>query len=133
MAAPSNRIMPIWAAIVALAVLATQPKPTPASVLARYVQALGGEAALRAITTRVTDGAFDNGRGLKTRYRIVEQTPSMRVTIIGADPIDSPGGSGRGYDGAHGWDKSFIGTSLRALDGRELADAARDADMLRPL
>lgn len=125
--------MPILAAILALAVIATQATPTPASVLARYVQAVGGEAALVAIKTRVTEGEFDNGRGLKTRYRVVEQAPNMRLTLIGADPIDSPSGSGRGYDGARGWDKSFIGTGLRALEGRELADAARDADMLRPL
>jgi hypothetical protein len=125
--------MSTLAAILALAVIAAQANPTPASVLARYVQALGGEAALRAIKTRVTEGEFDNGRGLRARYRIVEESPDKRVTIIGTDPIDAATGSGRGYDGVKGWDKSFIGTGLRALEGRELADAARDADMLRPL
>jgi hypothetical protein len=30
----------------------------------RYVEAIGGEAALRAVRTRVTTGEFNNGRGL---------------------------------------------------------------------
>jgi hypothetical protein len=106
---------------------------TPPAVLSRYVRAIGGDAAIRAVATRVTEGEFDNGRGLKTRYRIVEQSPNKRITIIGTDPVDGVTGSARAYDGANGWDKNFIGTGLRALAGRELADAARDADMLRPL
>lgn len=125
--------MPIWAAIAVLAVIATQAAPAPPAVIARYVQALGGEAALRAIRTRITEGEFNNGRGLRTRYRIVEESPNKRVTIIGTDPVDGATGSARAYDGTRGWDKNFIGTRLRVLAGRELADAARDADMLRPL
>ena len=108
-------------------------QPTAPSVVARYVQSLGGEPAMRAVTTRITEGEFDNGRGLNTRYRIIEEAPNRRVTLIGTDPIESPMGSGRSYDGVAGWDKNFIGTGLRTLEGRELADAARDADMLRPL
>ena len=112
---------------------ASASQPTPLSVVARYVQALGGEQAIRAVKTRISEGEFDNGRGLQTRYRIIEETPNKRVTLIGTDPIESPMGSGRGYDGVAGWDKNFIGTGLRTLEGRELADAARDAEMLRPL
>ena len=122
----------MWAAIVALAVTASQTA-TPATILSRYVQAVGGDAAIRAVRTRVTEGEFDNGRGLKTRYRIVESSPNKRITIIGTDPVDGATGSARAYDGTNGWDKNFIGTGLRVLAGRELADAARDADMLRPL
>jgi zinc protease len=124
--------MTIWAAIVALAVITSQTA-TPPSVLSRYVEAIGGDAAIRAVTTRVTEGEFDNGRGLKTRYRIVEASPNKRITIIGSDPVGSTTGSARAYDGTNGWDNNFIGTGLRVLAGRELADAARDADMLRPL
>ena len=106
---------------------------TEADLVRRYVQALGGEEALRAVHARVTTGEFNNGRGLVTPFRIAEQAPNRRVTVIGTPSIDSREGSGRGFDGAAGWDKNFIGTGLRTLDGQELADLQRDADMLRPL
>src|SRR5262245_42596055 len=102
-------------------------------VVQRYVQALGGEAALRAVHTRVTTGEFNNGRGLVTPFRIVEQAPNQRVTVIGTHSIESREGSGRGFDGTAGWDKNFIGTGLRTLEGQELADLQREADMRRPL
>lgn len=122
-------ILPIL--LVAAALL--QPAETPVSILRRYVTAIGGETALGAATSRVTEGDFDNGRGLRARFRIVEEAPNRKLTLIGTDPIDSPTGSGRGFDGKDGWDKSFIGTGLRPLQGRELSDAARDADFLRPI
>jgi hypothetical protein len=115
-----------------VAVLVVQA-PSPAAVLSRHIEALGGDAALRAIRSRLTEGQFDNGRGLKTRFRTYEQAPNKRTTIIGTAAIEDAAGSGRGYDGAAGWDKNFIGTGLRALAGSELAAIAREADLLRPL
>lgn len=119
--------------LLAAAIGTQAPAPTATALLNRNVAALGGEAALRAIRTRTTEGQFDNGRGLNTRFRAYEESPNKRVTLIGTDPIDAEGGSGRGFDGAIGWDKNFIGTGLRTLDGRELASFVREADMLRPL
>ncbi len=108
------------------------PQPA-ADLLRRYVEAIGGEDALRAVLTRVTEGEFSNGRGLVTPFRVIEQAPNRRVTLIGSHAIDSKDGSGRGFDGAAGWDKNFIGTGLRVVEGDELADLKLDADMLRPL
>src|SRR5262245_18916740 len=124
--------MPVLIAILVFSAVTTQSTSTTA-ILARYVQVLGGEAAIRAVTSRVKEGEYDNGRGLNTRFLIIEEAPNRRVTIIGTDSIDGVMGSGRGYDGTAGWDKNFVGTGLRTLAGRELADVARDADMLRPL
>src|SRR5262245_44939649 len=105
----------------------------PGDLLQRYVDAIGGVAALRAVHTRLTTGEFNNGHGLVTPFRIVERAPNQRVTVIGTHGIESREGSGRGFDGAAGWDKNFIGTGLRTIEGQELADLQRDADMLRPL
>jgi hypothetical protein len=55
------------------------------------------------------------------------------VTLIGTHPIDGNEGSGRSYDGVAGWDKNFIGTGLRRIEGQELVDLQREADLLRPL
>jgi hypothetical protein len=112
-----------------LLLLAAQPG---GDLIHRYVDAIGGEEALRAVRTRVTTGEFNNGRGLVTPFRIVEQTPNRRVTLIGTHPIDNEG-SGRGFDGVAGWDKNFIGTGLRGIERQELADLQREADLLRPL
>ena len=125
--------MPILFALSLLTLAATQGAPLSAATLVnRYVQAIGGESAILAVTTRISEGEYDNGRGLNTRFRIVEEAPNQGVTLIGPDAIDAPTGSGRGFDGAVGWDKNFIGTGLRTLEGRELAAAARDADVHRP-
>ena len=123
----SNDIMQTF---VFLLLLAAQPG---GDLIHRYVEAIGGEEALRAVRTRVTTGEFNNGRGLVTPFRIVEQTPNQRVTLIGTHPLDSNEGSGRGFDGVAGWDKNFIGTGLRTIEGQELADLQREADLLRPL
>ena len=124
-------------AVLALLLLAVLPKahaePTAAAILSHYVEAIGGERALRAVKTRITEGTFDNGRGMNAHYRIVEEAPNKRVTLLDAANIPGASGSGRGFDGTSGWDNSFIGSGLRALEGRELADAARDADLLLPL
>ena len=120
--------------VVVLAVTQAQSAaPTASAIITRYVQALGGEPAIRAVKTRVSEGEYDNGRGLNTRYKIIEGSPNKRVTMIGVDPVESAMGSGRGFDGVSGWDKNFVGTGLRSLEGRELTDVAREANMLRPL
>jgi hypothetical protein len=103
------------------------------AVFDAYVRVLGGEAALRAVSTRTTEGRFDNGRGLRAPFRVLEKAPNKRVTIIGSGAVSSDEGSGRGYDGRAGWDRNFTGTGLRAVEGDELQDLSREADMLRPL
>ena len=81
-----------------------QTAQLPESVVARYGQAIAGEAALRAVTSRITEGRFDNGRGLNVPFRIIEASPNRRVTLIGTYAIDGPMGSGRGFEGSRGWD-----------------------------
>jgi len=125
--------MSVMRAAVLLSLLVQTGAPAPAAIVQRYVEALGGEAALRAVRTRVSTGRFDNGRGLVTTFTIFERAPAARATILGTAPIGSPSGSGRGYDGTSGWDKSFVGTGLRAVTGPELDDLAREADVLAPL
>ena len=124
----------IRCALVMLPVAALAQTPAGESAIrANYIRALGGAQALQALTSRITEGRFDNGRGLREEFRLYEKAPNKRLTTIGRAPITSPQGSGRGYDGVVGWDKNFIGTGLRTLQGRELADLARDADFFAAL
>jgi hypothetical protein len=112
---------------------AYQTAPTPDTVLDAYITAVGGEAAIQRITTRIIRGRFENGRGLKATYLMYAKAPNKLVTFIGSERAAGNEGSGRGYDGQAGWDKNFIGTGVRDVGGVELADLVRDADIHRPL
>ena len=104
--------------------------PGVASLLAAHAKGVGGDA-LTAVRTRTTRGTFDNGRA-QVPFTTYEKAPNKRLTVIGTQPIDSPAGSARGFDGRVGWDKNVIGTGLREVTGRELLDLAREADWLSP-
>jgi hypothetical protein len=43
---------------------------------------MSARSALRAVATRTTEGRFDNGRGLRVPFRILEKAPKKRVTIL---------------------------------------------------
>ena len=104
-----------------------QPDPEAVRILTRYVDAVGGAAAVNAVTSRVTRGTFTNGRGQSMPFVAYFKAPHRIATVLGRPGIDDPMGSGRAYDGTIGWDKNFIGTGLRDLTGAELDAVARGA------
>jgi hypothetical protein len=119
--------------------LATLPPQTPTSsraeaeiMVARYVTAVGGPAAIAAIASRVTRGMFDNGRGMVEPFVTFVKAPDHFATHIGRKEIGDAGGSGRASDGRIGWDKNFVGTGLRDLSASEIAEVRRSADPFRP-
>ena len=102
------------------------------AIVARYTSAVGGTAAMAAITSRVTSGTFDNGRGLVTRFVTWMKLPDKLATQIGRRDVSDGEGSGRASDGRTGWDKNFVGTGLRDLTDVELVEVKRTADPFRP-
>ena len=102
------------------------------AIVARYTTALGGTAAMSAVTSRVTRGTFDNGRGLVTPFVTWMKLPDKLATQIGRKDLGDVEGSGRASDGRIGWDKNFVGTGLRDLTAIELAEVKRTADPFRP-
>jgi hypothetical protein len=129
--------MPILATL-ALGMPAPQTQTTPPrraeaeAIVASYVNAVGGVAALSAVISRVTRGTFDNGRGLVTPFVTWLKTPDKLATHIGPKDIGDGEGSGRATDGHIGWDKNFVGTGLREMAANELEEARRTADPFRP-
>ena len=113
-------------------VVQTPTDRSAAAAIERHARAVG-ESSLRSIRARVTEGVFDNGRGLVVRFRTFEKPPNKRVTVLETDRIEASNGSGRGYDGTTGWDKNFIGTGLRTVTGPELLDLERESQFLAPL
>ena len=107
-------------------------RATAETIVARYVSAAGGTAAMAAVTSKVTRGTFDNGRGTVEPFVTFVRVPDRLATHIGRKEIGDAGGSGRASDGRIGWDKNFVGTGLRDLSEAEIADVRRTADPFRP-
>ena len=68
---------------------AASPSRTVEQVLARYVQAVGGEAALHAAMTQVEKGVVNLGNGVQFPVEIFTRNPDMRSTEMHLPTGDS--------------------------------------------
>jgi hypothetical protein len=103
--------------------------PSTDEVIARYIRAIGREAAIQKIKTRVSRGTETT-----TNLMTVAQTAPIEIYQTTENKLliirNNPGGTlMEAFDGVKGWAKDTRG--LRELEGRELADARHDADLLR--
>ena len=108
------------------------PPATPAldDVLAHYVQALGGKAAIEKLTTTTEKGVFEvPDFGASGPVEVCAKTGDKTVMSI---EIAGYGTVRRGYDGTAGWSDEPQG-GLRDLAGDELAEARRGASWNAPL
>jgi hypothetical protein len=111
----------------------TKPPSLPPTdeIISRYIRAIGGEAAIQKIKTRVSLGTETTANRmtppLSTPIEIY-QTTANKLLIIKSDPR---GTTTEAFDGVKGWTRDARG--LRELENRALADARRDADLLRYL
>jgi hypothetical protein len=97
--------------------------PTVDELLAKYVEAIGGAAAVKAKTSRVIKGTVDVvGKMRGGRFETSAQAPNKIVTVIDTQPM---GLSKVGFNGRNGWSRTSAG--LRALKGAELASLQREA------
>jgi hypothetical protein len=113
-----------------------QPAATPApatpsadQLLDRYIEAIGGRAAWKKLTTRISTGTIDVPKmSLSGTIEIREKAPNhLLATIIIA------GASFRqGFDGTVGWTDDPQ-NGLHEESGAELEDTRRDADFYHPL
>ncbi len=138
---------PDLAALHSLDDVATPAKPTalPSTdeVLARYIRAIGGEAAIQKIKTRVSRGT-ETTTNLMTAPQTtpieIYQTTANKLQIIRSD---HGGWTEKGFDGAKGWTKDVreisvphgdgLKTSVRLLEGQsnESEELKREADFYR--
>jgi putative CocE/NonD family hydrolase len=104
------------------------PPTTATAILDRYVEALGGRAALEKITSRLTKGTFAvPERGVSGPFETAVKPPkfAMRVAV---EPL-----MGQGYDGEIGWDLNLSNAGLTTLTGDQAAGLRRQADLNRDL
>lgn len=112
---------------------AAKPSPLPSTdeVIGRYVLAIGGEAAIEKLKTRVSRGAENTTNRMTpplTTPIEIYQTAENKLLIIRNNP---GGAASQAFDGTLGWTKDAGGQ--RAMSGKELAEAKRDADFFRYL
>lgn len=98
------------------------------AVLARYVEALGGKAAIERITNSISK-ATATVAGMDMEVELLRAAPdrqASRVEIPGMGTLRDV------YDGEHAWSVNpFAGNSEKT--GEELAKTARDAAFHQPL
>ena len=103
--------------------------PAVDEVLSKYVEALGGAAAINALTSRVVKGQLDiAGVSRGGSFETYAQSPNKMVTIMQAHPM---GTSKVGYNGRSGWASGAGGS--RVLKNLELASLQREAEFYGPL
>lgn len=103
--------------------------PAVDDVLKRHVEAMGGEAAINRVTSRVITGTVDvTGISRGGNFETHALAPNKMLTVIQAHPM---GTIKIGFNGKNGWYLSS-GT-VRAMKGAELATLQRESDFYSPL
>jgi photosynthetic reaction center cytochrome c subunit len=104
---------------------APEPKPTetPDALIAKYVQALGGQAALAAAKTRVLEGA-QTTRDLQTQPIKVQEKITGEYRV---DVATTPNPTVRVSTPSAAWATGF-GPNARDLEGVQAAQVARPTD-----
>lgn len=104
---------------------ANQPAPPPVDdIINKYVTALGGQAAIDKLTSRVMSGTFVNRSGQSVPFTIEEKGAKIRETDT------TPQGTNISvFDGAAAWAQS--GTTIGDLPGFRMQAASRLNDLRR--
>jgi serine/threonine protein kinase len=100
------------------------------TILARYVQALGGEQALKAVSSRVATGSFEiPSAGISGTAEIYQKAPNKNLLIVSIPGIAT---TRRGFNGSVGWEEDAEG-KVNRLSGKELASMQRTSGFYREL
>lgn len=102
--------------------------PSAAPVLAHYIQAVGGEAALGRVSTRVEKGSALMPDGPPLAIDIYTKAPDERVSVMHTPK----GESVTAYNGQAGW-ISFPNRPLREMSAPDQMAAKLDAEAFYPL
>jgi len=104
--------------------------PTVDQVLEKYVEAIGGKAAIEKASSRVAKGAFElPAMGATGTVTVFAKAPNKTAVVI---DIPSFGLVKQGFDGTVGWSSDPM-SGLTESSGAALAAAKRDAVFHREL
>ena len=102
--------------------------PSADQILQKYVDALGGEAAISKISSRVEKGTVDLGAGPAAPIEILTKAPGKRITTIRV----AAGNNSTAFDGEKGW-SSAPGSPVREMHAADFEGARLDADLQFPI
>ena len=97
--------------------------PTADQLLDKYIQTLGGAAAIDKVTSRVMKGSIDFG-GRSLPIDIYSKDPEKRISFTHM----ADGDSVTAFNGQEGW-LGTPGRPLREMQGSDLDGASIDADL----
>lgn len=104
--------------------------PSADQLVAKYVEALGGKAALTKLTSRSAKGTFElSAVNIKAPAEILAKAPNSFVLSI---ELPGFGKIQQGYDGSKGWSQDPQ-TGLRDISGPELDSLKRQAEFSQAL
>jgi hypothetical protein len=109
---------------------AAEGLPKPDELYAKYIEATGGEEAIRRHSSRKVGGRWlMPTMGIEGRFRMYTSAPTNMLMVL-----DAPGmGEIRtGYNGEVGWTAGDV-TGTMLMEEKELADLKIDADFFYPL
>ncbi|MGC2109789.1 MAG: c-type cytochrome [Candidatus Korobacteraceae bacterium] len=101
--------------------------PPGAPVVAKFIQAIGGEAALDKVSARVEKGAAIVPEGPPVPIDIYTKAPDERVSVMHTPKGDSV----TAYNGQAGW-IAFPGRPLREMSAPDQQAAKLDAEAFYP-
>src|SRR5262245_44073456 len=109
---------------------ALRSNQTVEQILDRYVQAIGGEAAHRKLTSRITTGAIEiENSNVTVSYECYSQAPNRQVEISWFKYRNGMKFQvWHGFNGTVGWMLNPTDGGFRELSGTELASEKRDAE-----
>ncbi len=104
--------------------------PAVDQLLDKYVQALGGKAAIARITSRVTKGTFEiPDQGITGTIELYAKAPHSSASVV---EIPGFGQVRQGFDGTIGW-RNDPQAGYREVSGQELATVRRNAEIHQAL
>src|SRR5262249_12204290 len=100
--------------------------PSIDQILNRYVQAVGGKAAIEKLNSLILTGTMEvQAAGLSGKTELIARAPNKYVLKV---EIEGVGTFTQAYDGTAGWAQDPI-NGLRDISGVELAQLKREADL----
>jgi photosynthetic reaction center cytochrome c subunit len=125
--APANPSGP-GAAPAAQATPASSPAmPSADEILNKYITAIGGQAAIDKLKTRVMKGNITTSGGQTLTYEIAQAAPDRAYEIF----VSQRGTMERAVNGAMGWERNPQG--LHDLAGQQLTDLKTSLQLFRNL